>query len=93
MIATLARNDVVLVVARNVAHQQRLKHSLLLYRLNQLAQIAQHLARLIGIWANLIERNHPADCRAAKRRQLLDVVRVMPHLESGGQPYPLRHVE
>ena len=84
MIATLTGNNVVGIFARDVAHQQRLQHALLADRIGKFANIADEFARLIGIRTNLIDRDHAANGRATETRQSLDVVGVMPHLESDG---------
>ncbi len=84
MIAALTGNNVVGIFARDVANQQRLQHALLANRIGKFANIADKFARLIGIRANLIDRDHAADGRAAETRQRLYVMRVMPHLESDG---------
>ena len=92
VVAALAGDDVVGVLARHVAHQQRLEHALFADGIGQLADVADILARLIRVRPNLVDRDHAPDGRAAEAGQRLDVMRVMPHLESDGQPDPLRHV-
>src|ERR1700735_561138 len=92
VIPPLAGNDVVRVFARDEPHKKRLEHALFAYRIGELPQIAQRLSRLVRIRPNLVERNHPPDGRATEAGQRLYVVRVMPHLESDGQPDPLGHV-
>src|SRR3989442_1091002 len=92
MIAALPGNDVVALLARDIAHQQRLEHALLFDRLGELMQIAERLAGLIRVGANLLRWNHPPDCGATVTGQRLDVMRVMPHLQRDGQAYSLGHV-
>src|SRR5713101_4966548 len=85
VIATLAGDDVVTLLPRHEAHQQRLQYSLFFDRVAQFAQVAEGLPRLIGVRPNLIYRDHAAHCRAAVTGQRFDVVRVMPHLQCDGQ--------
>ncbi len=92
VVAALAGNDVIGVFARHVAHQQRLEHALFANGIGQLGDVADEFARLIRIGPNLLDRDHAPDGRAAVAGQRLDIMRVMPHLESDGQPDPLRHV-
>src|SRR5580704_17571220 len=92
VIAALAGNDVVAIVARQKAHQQRFQHALFLYGFGEFAQVAQEFPRLVGVGPDLIDRNHAADGRAAEIGDLFYVVRVMPHLQRDGQSHSLRHV-
>jgi hypothetical protein len=92
VVAALAGNDVVAIVARHEAHQQRFEHALFLDGVGEFAQISQHLAGLIGVGPDFIDRNHAAHGGAAKTSELFYVVRVMPHLQRDGQSHPLRHV-
>ena len=92
METAFAGDDVVGIFARDVAHQERFEHTLLADRIRQLADVADVLPRLIGVRPDLANRNHAPDRSSAETRQRFDVVRVMPHLESDGQPDPLRHV-
>jgi len=46
---------------------------------DQLRQVAHHLPRLVGIGVDELDRNQPADRRAGRRRQRVDVVLVVAH--------------
>ena len=92
VVAALAGNDVVAIVARHEAHEQRFQHALFFDGFGEFAQIAQEFAGLIGVGPDLVDRNHAADGGAAETGQLFYVVRVMPHLQRDGQSHSLRHV-
>ena len=84
VVAALTGNNVVGVFARNEAHEQRFEDAFFADGIGKLAQIAESLARLFGIRADLVRRNHAANGRAAETGQRFDIMRVMPHLESDG---------
>src|SRR5580693_4373653 len=84
MVATFTRNNVIGVFARKVPDQQRLEHALFADGIGEFAKVSEGFARLIGIRADFVRRNHAADRRAAETGQRFDVMRVMPHLESDG---------
>src|SRR5260370_8799496 len=92
MIAALPRNDVIALLARDIAHQQRLEHALLFNRLGQLMQIAERLAGLIRVRANLLRWNHPPDCGATVTGHVIDGMRARPQLPRDGQPSSLKHI-
>ena len=66
VIAALAGDDVVGVLVRHVADEQRLEHALLLDRIGEFANVADGLARLIGVGADLVDRDHAPDRCAAE---------------------------
>ena len=84
VIAALAGNNVIGVFARDEADQQRFEDTFFADRIGKFAKIAERFARLVGIRADFIRRNHAADRRAAETGQRFDIMRVMPHLESDG---------
>ncbi len=65
VIAALTGNDVIGVFARDEADEQRLEDALFADGVGEFADIADRLARLIGIGANFLDGNHAADRRAA----------------------------
>ncbi len=66
VVAPLAGNNVVAIVARHEAHEQRLQHALLFDGFREFAQIAQEFPGLIGVGPDFVDRNHAADGRAAE---------------------------
>src|SRR5438477_388223 len=84
MITPLAGDDMKAVLARDVAHQQRLQYALFANRLREFAQVPKRLARLVGIRANLFHANHAPDRRTAIACQRFYIMRVMPHLQRDG---------
>src|SRR5579863_9158613 len=66
VVATLAGDDVVGILARDVANEQRLEHALLADGVGQFAHVADILSRLVGIGPNLVDRDHAPHGRAAE---------------------------
>ncbi len=92
VIAALSGNDVVALLARDEADEQRFQHALFFDRLGEFVQIAKSFSRLVRVGTNLLRRNHPSDSGTAIAGQRLDVMRVMPHLQRDGQSDSLGHV-
>ena len=92
VVAALAGDNEVAILARDEADQQRLQHPFLLDGVTQFAQVAQDLSRLIRIRPDFIDRDHTTHRGAAIAGERLYVVGVMPHLQCDGQSDPLRHV-
>ena len=59
-------------------------------RRHQFRQVAHHLPRLVGIGVDAVDRDLPADRRARRRCQGLDVMLVVPHPNGFREPSP-RH--
>ncbi len=66
MVAALTGDDVVAILARHEAHEQRFQHALFLDGFGQLTQFTQEFPGLIGIGPDLVERNHAPDGGAAE---------------------------
>src|SRR5260370_3527897 len=86
VVAALARDDMEAVFARDVAHQQRLQHALLLNRLGELSQVTQRFAWLVGVWADLVHANHAPDRRAAVPVHPFPIIPIIPHLHLADYP-------
>ena len=82
VVAALAGDD--LVARAALADHQRLDDAFLGDRGDQLRQVAHGLARLVGVGVDLVDRHHPADRRAGRGGQGLDVMRVVAHPQRVG---------
>ena len=90
LIPPLARHD--LEPAATLTHQQRFENPLLGNRRDQLREVAHHLARLVRVGIEQLDRDHAADGRAGGGGQRLHVMLVMPHPQRLRQS-ALRHVQ
>jgi hypothetical protein len=91
-IPSLARDDLEARAART--HEDRLEHSLLAHRRDQLREVAHVLARLIRVRIDVFDRHHAPDGLAARTAELIDEVHVVTHAQGFGQTDPAwaRHV-
>ena len=80
-----------LSVSAGMPHEYGLKHTLFHDGGGQVAQITHHLSWLFRIYLEAIDGNHAPDRGTATRRQLVNIVEIMAHLNGDGEPAFLRH--
>ena len=80
-----------LIPATLLTHDERLDDPFLRDRRHQFRQVAHDLARLVRVGIEKVDRHHPPDGGARRRRERFDVVLVMPHPQCLRQS-ALRHV-
>src|SRR5262249_26266426 len=80
------------ILARDETYEKRFENALFADGRGELRDVADMFSGLVRVRTNFIDRDHAPDGCATEAGQRLDIMGVMPHLESDGQPDPLRHV-